>query len=193
MYKIETFIPKESLQVIRQALLEVDAGHIGNYRGCLSYYPVTGVWFSEEGSNPTIGRQGEWSEEPELKVEVNVEDANKDRTVEAIRRFHPYEEPVINVIKLDTGDSAAFKRIKEMETILDTALQKLGAEDIEELKAYQPEIDRLAAYYSSQDWKDDFALDEAGKLPADLKRGVLSEDGIYNMLERYKELLDSID
>ncbi|WP_091869919.1 DUF4298 domain-containing protein [Butyrivibrio sp. INlla16] len=80
-----------------------------------------------------------------------------------------------------------------METILDTALQKLGAEDIEELKAYQPEIDRLAAYYSSQDWKDDFALDEAGKLPADLKRGVLSEDGIYNMLERYKELLDSID
>ena len=100
MYKIETFIPKGSLQDIRKALLEVDAGHIGNYRGCLSYFPVTGVWFSEEGSNPIIGQQGEWSEEPELKVEVNVEDENKDRTVEAIRKVHPYEEPVINAIKL---------------------------------------------------------------------------------------------
>ncbi|SDH82150.1 hypothetical protein SAMN05421493_104119 [Pseudobutyrivibrio sp. 49] len=29
MYKIETFIPKESLQELRQALREVDAGHIG--------------------------------------------------------------------------------------------------------------------------------------------------------------------
>lgn len=101
MYKIETFIPKDSFQILRQALLEVDAGHIGNYRGCLSYYQVTGVWFSEEGSNPTIGQQGQWSEEPELKVEVNVEDANKAKTVNAIRSVHPYEEPVINVIFLN--------------------------------------------------------------------------------------------
>ncbi len=100
MYKIETFIPKDSLQDIRHALLNVDAGHIGNYRGCLSYYPVTGVWYSDEGANPTIGQQGEWSEEPEFKVEVNVEDSNVDRTVEAIRKAHPYEEPVINVLKL---------------------------------------------------------------------------------------------
>lgn len=48
-----------------------------------------------------IGKQGEWSEEPELKVEVNVEDSNKDKTVEAIRKAHPYEEPVINAIKLE--------------------------------------------------------------------------------------------
>ena len=44
MYKIETFIPQESLQDIRKALLEVDAGHIGNYRGCISvasFYRVT--------------------------------------------------------------------------------------------------------------------------------------------------------
>ncbi len=100
MHKIETFIPKDSLQDIRYALLKVDAGHIGNYRGCLSYFPVTGVWYSDEGANPTIGQQGKWSEEPELKVEVNVDDSNVDRTLEAIREAHPYEEPVINVLKL---------------------------------------------------------------------------------------------
>ena len=34
----------------------------------------------------------------------------------------------------------------------------------------------------------DFEADEEGKLPADLKRGVLSEDGIYNLLTDYQRL-----
>ena len=100
MCKIETFIPHSSLQSIREALLSVDAGHIGNYRGCLTYIPVKGVWFSEEGSNPTIGTPGTWSEEDEYKIEVNVREDMAERTVEAIRKAHPYEEPVINLIPL---------------------------------------------------------------------------------------------
>ena len=44
-------------------------------------------------------------------------------------------------------------------------------------------LDVLSAYYSSDAWKRDFAADEAGLLPKDLKRGVLSEDGIYNLFE----------
>ncbi len=100
MHKIETFIPKSALQDIRQALLSVDAGHLGNYRGCMTYYPVTGVWYSGEGSHPAIGAAGEWSEEPELKVEVNVEDADVEKAVAAVRNAHPYETPVINCLKL---------------------------------------------------------------------------------------------
>ena len=101
MYKIEVFIPESALESIRNVLLEVDAGHIGNYRGCLSYYPVTGVWYSEEGSNPTIGSVGEWSKEQELKLEFNVKDEMKDITIEKIKQVHPYEEPVINIIHLE--------------------------------------------------------------------------------------------
>ena len=46
----------------------------------------------------------------------------------------------------------------------------------------QEAIRILAEYYASDDWKRDFADDEAGLLPKDLKRGVLSEDGIWNVL-----------
>lgn len=49
-------------------------------------------------------------------------------------------------------------------------------------------ISELEAYYTSDEWKQDFAADEAGLLPKGLKRGVLSEDGIYNLLEEYKEV-----
>ena len=41
----------------------------------------------------------------------------------------------------------------------------------------------LSDYYSSPAWKRDLAADEAGLLPEDMKRGILSEDGIYNLLE----------
>jgi hypothetical protein len=47
-----------------------------------------------------------------------------------------------------------------------------------------PEVLRhLSDYYNSDAWKRDFAADEAGLLPKDLKRGVLYEDGIYALLE----------
>ncbi len=77
-------------------------------------------------------------------------------------------------------------RIKEMESILDTANARIAALEkaSDELRDYQFEIQKLEAFYTGDEWKEAFALDEAGKLPPDIKRGVLSEDGIYDMLER---------
>ncbi len=50
-----------------------------------------------------------------------------------------------------------------------------------------PELLRqLSDYYGSAAWKRDFAADEAGLLPKELKRGVLSEDGIYDLLEKFR-------
>ena len=46
----------------------------------------------------------------------------------------------------------------------------------------------LEDYYRSPQWKDDFEADERGGFPADMKRGVLSEDGIYDLLESAKEI-----
>ena len=45
------------------------------------------------------------------------------------------------------------------------------------------QLKALSEYYSSDAWKRDYAADEAGLFPKDLKRGVLSEDGIYALLE----------
>lgn len=47
-------------------------------------------------------------------------------------------------------------------------------------------LSTLEAYYTSPAWRTDFEADEAGLLPPDLKRGALSEDGIYNLLEDFK-------
>ena len=64
-------------------------------------------------------------------------------------------------------------RIRKMEALFDEALAENASADT---------ITQLDEYYRSPLWKEDFAADEAGKLPSNLKRGVLSEDGLYNRL-----------
>ncbi len=43
------------------------------------------------------------------------------------------------------------------------------------------DVKDLERYYQTV-WRDDFEDDEKGKFPADLKRGILSEDMLYNLL-----------
>ena len=98
--KLEIFIPESHLQALQAALWEVDAGHIGNYDCCLSYSPVMGCWRPLAGTKPYIGTEGAISCEPELKVEVTCRTERVDATIAAIKRVHPYEEPVINALPL---------------------------------------------------------------------------------------------
>ena len=46
----------------------------------------------------------------------------------------------------------------------------------------------MEAYYGSEEWKQDFAADEVGRLPKEMKRGVLSEDAVWNLLEERDEV-----
>ena len=98
--KLEIFIPETHLEPLRQAQVAVEAGHIGNYDGCLSYSYVTGCWRPLEGTKPYIGGEGEFGSEPELKVEVTCRTERVEETLTAVKAVHPYEEPVINVIPL---------------------------------------------------------------------------------------------
>ena len=59
---------------------------------------------------------------------------------------------------------------------------------LDKYQAAQEAIATLSAYYGSDEWKQDFADDEAGLLPTGLKRGVLAEDGIWNLLAEVREL-----
>ena len=67
------------------------------------------------------------------------------------------------------------------------AVMRLSAA-LDDYAEAQEAIRELSAYYGSDEWKQDFADDEQGRLPKDLKRGVLSEDGIWNLLEDNKAL-----
>lgn len=99
-FKLEIFIPVTHFHSLQHTLQQVDAGHIGKYDSCLSYSPVTGTFRPLEGADPYIGSCGEIEEVQEYKVEVTVKKENLEKTLEAVKKVHPYEEPMINVIAL---------------------------------------------------------------------------------------------
>lgn len=94
--------------------------------------------------------------------------------------FAPTKPQIMTQIDRITHMEALFDKSEEVIRRLETAL--------EDFAALQPAIAELEAYYTSSQWRKDFEADEAGKLPKDLKRGVLSEDGLWNLLGDYKEL-----
>ena len=82
------------------------------------------------------------------------------------------------------------RRITYMEEILNEA-QGAAQQLMDALGRYHAvkrRLDELEAYYTSGQWMKDHEDDCEGKLPADLKRGVLSEDAVYNLLEMKSEL-----
>ena len=82
------------------------------------------------------------------------------------------------------------ERIQHYETLLDRIAPVLEnlEEALDAFEGIQEDVKELAAYYEDDDWREDFEADEAGRLPADLKRGVLSEDGIYDVLSGHYAL-----
>ena len=77
-----------------------------------------------------------------------------------------------------------------MEQHLDKAQAAIKSleQAIEQYADAQESINKLKTYLGSKEWKKDYRDSEAGKMPYGLKCGVLSEDGIWNMLNDYREL-----
>ena len=82
------------------------------------------------------------------------------------------------------------ERIKAMERCLDRVSQAVMhfSAALDEYVDAQDALRQLSDYYGSDAWKHDFADDSAGLLPPDLKRGVLSEDAVWNLLEDVRDL-----
>ena len=81
-------------------------------------------------------------------------------------------------------DEKLLSRVKRMEKSfakVSAAAQDL-AEALDKFDALKADIKRLERYQSSGQWLQDYEADERGEIPADTPRGVLSEDGLYNLL-----------
>ena len=98
------------------------------------------------------------------------------------------------------ADDERIERIKKMEAKLDDVTPKIRAfeESLNNMKKVFEDMKILSDYYSNE-WKQDYEADEEGKIPKDLKRGVLGQDTLYDLFSDYskigndmKELSDKI-
>ena len=129
-------------------------------------------------------------DDPELTVVVRSRQLHIYRNGKKVLVLAGKSAP--KIIREDSIDSICeilqIERIKWMEQRFNNALAAIKDESAASLNAIKEDVAELSKYYGSELWKQDFAADEAGILPPDLKRGVLSEDGIWNLLSDYREI-----
>lgn len=88
------------------------------------------------------------------------------------------------------ASEARIRRVERYENSFDSITEAVrnlshaldGFEDI------QSGIEALEKYYTGGQWLKDFEADEKGLFPPDMKRGVLSEDAVSDLLDEIKKL-----
>lgn len=87
-------------------------------------------------------------------------------------------------------DPALLTRVARMEETLNEARGAVDAlrAALDRYEAVLPRLRALADYYESPLWLADLDADRQGLLPADLPRGVLSQDAVYDLLEEERAL-----
>lgn len=94
----------------------------------------------------------------------------------------------------DMEKTEQLRRIEGMEEKLNRSLAAVRSLEMA-MEAYEKvleDIRILEEYLSSPEWRADFEADEAGLLPPELRRGVLSEDGISHLLEENDDVRNTL-
>lgn len=99
-YKIEVYLPEETVLPLLNRVNEAGACRTGNYDLTAAYIKVTGCWRPLKGSTPLIGKENSFTQEKEMKLEFCCPEERVRDVLQVIKENHPYEEPVYNVFLL---------------------------------------------------------------------------------------------
>ena len=102
-HKVVTFLPASDVPKVRETVFAGGAGKYGLYSKCSFTASGKGTFYGEKGSKPAVGQAGKVEEVDEERLEIRVPQEKLGRVVAALRRAHPYEQPVIEVYETASG------------------------------------------------------------------------------------------
>lgn len=82
-----------------------------------------------------------------------------------------------------------YKHIEELEQLRVSYEQLIhqAEELLDTLDSHKEDYITLRDYYTSEQREQDLLADEQGLIPPSLKRGILSEDELYDLMGDYRE------
>jgi hypothetical protein len=100
-YRLTVNVPVEALDTVRLALGEAGAWIMGSYTHCMFVTPGTGYFLPMEWAHPHIGTIWQIESVAEYRIETVCTEDKIPQVLAALRVAHPYEEPPIDLIKLE--------------------------------------------------------------------------------------------
>lgn len=101
LQKLQTYVPIQDADRLREALFQAGAGSIGNYSGCSFNAQGIGTYRGSEQTHPYKGQPGVAHQEMETKIEVVLPLHAASAVLRALLETHPYEEVAYELICLD--------------------------------------------------------------------------------------------
>jgi hypothetical protein len=98
--KLVITVPETHTELILKALGDAGAGVIGDYHHCSAVMKQVGYFIPGEGAHPAIGSVGKLEQVAESRIETPVLRERVRDVIAAVRKVHPYEEPVIDIYPL---------------------------------------------------------------------------------------------
>jgi hypothetical protein len=101
MYQISFYVPKESLEKVKNAMFVTGAGNFNNYQNCCWQTIGTGQFKPINNAKPAIGNLNKIEKITEYKVEMMCDEKNIKKVIKAMKDSHPYEEIAFSIIKME--------------------------------------------------------------------------------------------
>lgn len=98
-YKFVFTVPKDHLEVVKEAIFQAGAGRIGDYEHCAFVLDGLGCFRPMEGARPFLGAVGVDEEVHECRVETLCEGVNMKAILSAFFATHPYEVPAYDIFE----------------------------------------------------------------------------------------------
>jgi len=99
--KVVVFTPPDHAAALREAMSRSGAGQIGEYSECSFATPGEGTFRGSAAAKPAIGKAGRFERVGELRVEMVCDMKQVPKVLAAARAAHPYEEPAIDLYRLE--------------------------------------------------------------------------------------------
>lgn len=142
-----------------EAVKTIPLGRYRHFKG--NEYEVIAIARNSEDESPMVVYRALYGEQGVWIRPASMWNEQVTRNGVTYRRFY----------RLDR-----IERVERYERLFDEAS---ATQDSEKLAL-------LDAYYTSGLWREDYEADERGELPPDLKRGILSQDALYDLLGEIK-------
>src|SRR4051812_26829918 len=98
--KVITFAPNDAVDRLLDAMSEAGAGVIGDYTRCAFLADGTGTFLAAPDANPSVGKPGEVTRAPEVRIEMLAPRGRRSAVLRAMLAAHPYEQPAWDVVEL---------------------------------------------------------------------------------------------
>lgn len=107
LLKLAVFVPESHLEVVRLAVCEAGAGHIGNYDYCTFGTAGVGSFRGSSETNPFFGKPNQLEKASEIRLETIFPRGLQKQVLQALFKAHPYEEMAFDLYPVEQGPAVS--------------------------------------------------------------------------------------